>query len=429
MAFSPSWRAGFELELVLGDLNDPRFAIYAEDPLDEASPEYCKAVASQLAHFTQRRWLAAHKKQRRTGYFVYPEYDLDPLHWPRGLAAGVELVTPPVLFDDAEALREQIAGWVYEVDGDINTYRNSLSHGSGWHINVDPGSEHRIDVENLLVGADELPALLAAGRYPSVYSAPQRHSYGVPLLQHVRSQMFRPLLDRELGNFLRHYGGYGKRYAMNLSKLENGYLELRHFGADWFFRDQPLAEVTAPFLRACEMSSPSCRQSRQFLLAQFEVLAGWADRVIPQMRLAWTDGSRAQTNSVCGVVSFGGEALADVMWSGTATCSIRTKTQTGSPTIYDQAVTDLPLSLAVLALDVAEIRGRKLGRVSVANKAFSLAIDDLTKSLRKARLLERPQLMQSVFWTPPPYDPDRIAAEAGLPAKGYSSKAATAWTD
>lgn len=88
MAFSPHWRIGFELELVLGDLFDPRFEYYQDDPMDEASHAYCKAVAAELAEVTGQRWLAARKKQRNNGYFVYPEHDLDPLHWLQGMVAG-----------------------------------------------------------------------------------------------------------------------------------------------------------------------------------------------------------------------------------------------------------------------------------------------------------------------------------------------------
>ena len=112
MEFLNSWRIGFELELVLGDLGDRRFEYHAHDPMDVASQEYCRAVATELSKFTGKRWLAAQKKQRRTGYFVYPEYDLDPLQWPFGLVAGVELVTPPLRIAEAEVLRTQICDWV-----------------------------------------------------------------------------------------------------------------------------------------------------------------------------------------------------------------------------------------------------------------------------------------------------------------------------
>ena len=47
---SVNWRAGFELEVILGDLGDPRFepevALYGA--MDTPSPGFCRAVAKRL---------------------------------------------------------------------------------------------------------------------------------------------------------------------------------------------------------------------------------------------------------------------------------------------------------------------------------------------------------------------------------------------
>lgn len=415
MAFSETWRVGFELELLLGDLHDVRFTRYADDPMDVASEEYCRAVAASLSQFTNRRWLAAHKKQRRTGYFVYSEYDLDPLDWPGGVVAGVELVTPPLLMDEAEALREEIDDWAIEYDAGINTYRNRYSLGSGWHINIDPGKSAKgLDVSKAVLCADELPTLLSALRYPSQYASPQRHSYGAPLLRYIRSEATRPLLERDLGNFLRHYGGRGKRYAMNLAKLEHGYLELRHFGSEWFFREQPLDQILSPFLAAIECTYDSHQLREERLLATFDLLAQWVAEFAPSISYAWRPPGSVILNMAFGEIRFEGELLADLQWSGTANYFMRLKSGETGPSIYDQAFPDLPLSLAVLALDLAEIRGRKLGKLQLANAAFSRAVDQLAKSLKRAGLLDPPPLEQSVYWTTPPYDPARVADETGL---------------
>lgn len=414
MKFSESWRVGFELELILGDLNDPRFEYFNSDPMDVASQQYCRAVAADLTRFTGKRWLAAQKKQRRTGYFVYPEYDLDPLDWPEGTVAGVELVTPPLPIAEADDLRRQIAEWVYEVDGDINAYPSRYSLGSGWHINIDPGEDsRRIDEPRILLGTDELPLLLSSRRYPSQYAAPQRHAYGAPLLRYIRTPGSRPLLDKEMGNFLRHYGGRGKRYAINRNKLESGYLELRHFGSEWFFREQPLEEIIASFLEAAECTGDSYRLREQRLLATFDHLSSWISEVAPRMAYRWEAG-HSLVNIVGGEVQFDGDKLADIRWSGTADYSLQTATKVPGPSIYDQPFPDLPLSLAVLALDIAEIRGRKIGKLLLANKAFSGAVDQLTKSLKRSGLLTPPPLEQSVFWTPHPWDEERFSAETGV---------------
>lgn len=384
MAFLDSWRIGFELELLLGDLDDSRFQEYLDDPMDVASQAFCRAVASHLRGFTGRRWLAAQKKQWRTGYFVYPEYDLDPLDWPFGLVAGVELVTPPLLIAEAETLRGQIQDWVESVDGEINMYPNRYSASSGWHINIDTGCKYQpIKLTKMLVCADELPALISAQRYPSKYASPQRHAYGVPLLRYVRSKESRRLLDIEFGNFLHRYGGRGKRYAMNLDKLEHDYLELRHFGAESFFRDQTLHEIVEPFLTAAEASNDELDIGERRLLSTFDVLAEWAERIAPALRCDWLR-SRIATNRAFGELFFENEVLADVSWSGAATYSIRVSGDREGPTISGQAFPDLALSIAVLALDLAEIRLRKLDKVVVTNKAFSKEIDRLAQSLKNS---------------------------------------------
>ena len=92
--YSKPWRAGFEIEVVLGDLDDRRFEYANEDPMDMASPQYCQAVASRLRAITGRDWRAPSRPPRRPGFYVVEEYDLDPLDWPYGLVAGVELLTP-----------------------------------------------------------------------------------------------------------------------------------------------------------------------------------------------------------------------------------------------------------------------------------------------------------------------------------------------
>lgn len=132
MRFVESWRAGFELELVVGDLDDLRFALWADEPMDVASREFCSAVAADLAGTTGYRWLAAHKRQQRNGFFVYPEYDLDPLNWPSGLIAGVELVTPPLPLSQAGLVRRRICEWVDSIDGHINK-------GAGWAHELELG--------------------------------------------------------------------------------------------------------------------------------------------------------------------------------------------------------------------------------------------------------------------------------------------------
>lgn len=327
----------------------------------------------------------------------------------------VEIVTPPLVLAEAEALREQIQERVYDVGGDINTYPNDLSACSGWHINIDPGHEHRsIDDTNILAAFDELPLLMSARRYPSRYAAPQRHSYGVPLLRYIRSEAGRALLGIEFGNFISHYAGRGKRYATNLDKLASGYLELRHFGSEWFFRKQSLDQIISPIVQACEATHSSIHERERQILATFEVLSRWLDGVLPGLRWTWDERGMFASNMSFGAIQFENELLARVRWNGTAEYALQLAGMEEGPTIRDQAYPDLPLSLAVLALDVAEIRGRKLGKIKIHNTPFSKAIDQLARSLKRAGLIEPSPLEQSVHWTEGPVDEERWRAEMGL---------------
>jgi len=117
MSATPSWRAGFELEVILGDLGEPRFEreLREGEAMDEASP----------------------------GFYVVPEYGLDPLNWPEDRLAGVELLTPPLLVDDAEIVRSELCDAIYEIDGDFNFFESEHTANCGWHINIDAGNGHQ----------------------------------------------------------------------------------------------------------------------------------------------------------------------------------------------------------------------------------------------------------------------------------------------
>ena len=52
------WRFGFEIEVVLGTLDDPRFFELESDPMDIASLSYCRAVAKALSRMTGCSWIA-----------------------------------------------------------------------------------------------------------------------------------------------------------------------------------------------------------------------------------------------------------------------------------------------------------------------------------------------------------------------------------
>lgn len=67
-----------------------------------------QAVTAQLRERTGRSWSAPSGSPQRPGFCVIPEYGLDPLNWPEDRLAGVELLTPPLPLDEAEAVRTEL---------------------------------------------------------------------------------------------------------------------------------------------------------------------------------------------------------------------------------------------------------------------------------------------------------------------------------
>jgi len=182
------WRAGFELEVILGDLGDPRFKQDLErlDAMDEASPSFCRAVAKRLQEFTGRAWTAPLNTPSKPGFFVVPEYGLDPLQWPGDRLTGVELLTPPLPLDEADAIRAEITDAVYEIDGDFNFIPSDTTADCGWHINIDAGDKQRLDPAAYIVGTHELLLLSRNSRLFGPYTGLQRHAVGIAVLRHLQ---------------------------------------------------------------------------------------------------------------------------------------------------------------------------------------------------------------------------------------------------
>ncbi len=192
MSAIPTWRAGFELEVILGDLGEPRFEreLREHGPMDEASSAFCRAFAALLRDRTGRSWSAPSGSPRRPGFHVVPEYGLDPLNWPEDRLAGVELLTPPLPLDNAETVRTELVDAIYEIDGDFNFFADEHTSDCRWHINIDAGDGYRLDPDRFIAGVDELLLLARNDRLFSRYTGLQRHAVGVPLLRHWR--MIRP---------------------------------------------------------------------------------------------------------------------------------------------------------------------------------------------------------------------------------------------
>jgi hypothetical protein len=386
------WRVGFEIELLLGDLFDERFEKDLDDPMDVASDDYCRAVAAKLSQATGKRWTAPKKKPARNGYYVYPEYDLDPIEWEWGIVAGVELVTPPLPIAEAEELRRHICDWVIAVDGEINTYPNDLSKTAGWHINIDGGDKVRLNPEDIALCIEEEGILFGANRYPSKYAAPQRHAYGAPLLRHLRGDFPRAQLASDMTNFLRSYAGRSKRYAANLGKLDLGYIELRHYGTERFFSETPLTELIAPFVRSTQANNETRDRAERRLFATFDVLDDWLCGIEQRLACEWLPRSEVVNISHC-TTTFDSKPLGDAIWNGDTEFTLEAATGYNTPSIHEQHPDDFALSLAVLALDIAVIRHDIHDALPLKNASFSRAIDQLGAILSARGLLDETEMI------------------------------------
>lgn len=370
------WRAGFEVEVVLGDLDDDRFYVDLDDPMDVASPTFCQAVARQLSLRTGRSWVAPKKSPVKTGFFVLEEYDLDPLYWPYGRVAGVELLTPPLPLDEAEKVRREIIDAIADIDGHFNFRRSDVTDGCAWHINIDAGPALRIDPEKYMLGFEELPLLAENGRLFSKYASPQRHAFGRAILRHLRSDPSGNLLiGTGLSNLLRLHAGRGKRYACNFLKLEFGYVELRHFSALTFFNGPPLPELIAPITTAFDMWAVQETPPEQALLRRFMALQDWLSSFRSSLRL---DMGPMETMA-SGRLYLGRQKIADLLWNGSFEIGLRSrKRHHYIAEIFDIHISDVPEAVALLALDLAELAIMGQARPKSGSAEFQALLDDLT---------------------------------------------------
>jgi hypothetical protein len=397
MELSSAWMIGFEIEVVLGSLGIPEFC--RDEPMDEASSQYCRAVAKNLRQITGLPWSAPEKPKQKPGYYVLPEYNLDPLHWPGDCIGGVELVTPPVPLRDAEGLRRNIAEAILDLDGWLNLEFTPLTSEFGWHINVDAGGDQRLDRGKFMLGADELSVLLANDRYPSTYAAPQRHAYGVALLRHIMADRSGELLEPYLGNLLFSRCGIGKRFGANFGKLDRGYIELRHFSTPMFMSKVSLHTLLEPLLRSFQMDHKSERKFSLHTIRVFQTLASWLDQLRPRFSHEWERPSEF-TCARHGIIMIDHEPVARTVFDGSFDIFLRGNDNRPSPAaIYGVGHPDMFEGLALLALDAAEIGiNSKKQSLPVHSALFRKEIGFLKRRLRSQGLATRPQAMPSEYW-------------------------------
>ncbi|MEV9121570.1 hypothetical protein AB0124_26835, partial [Klebsiella pneumoniae] len=91
---------------------------------------------------------------------------------------------------------------------------------------------------------------------------------------------------------------------------------------------------------------------------------------------------------------------ARVAVNGTADLTLLGRAKHAEPlAIRDVLYVDLKEALALLALDVAELRGRKIVKLTLRSERFSKAIDRLIARLQSDNLLLPSDLDRGVWWT------------------------------
>ncbi|TYC63960.1 hypothetical protein FMN50_02015 [Rhodobacterales bacterium] len=385
------WRAGFEVEIILGDLGEKRFEGYA---MDEASPAYCQAVARELSRLTGIKWTAPRTAKRKPGFYVLPEYDLDPIDFEdTGAIAGVELLTPPLSLNEAQEVREKIVEAVYDLDGGHNGDNDS---SRGWHINIDPGHSLRpTDAAKYVVGVNEVEMLCVSNRLGSKYTGLQRHAFGPALIAEMRTPFARLKPGDGFDNFLNARVGRSKRYAAHFRK--NRYLELRHYAAAEFFGYRSLSDLLREPISALEMDHASEQASSEHLLETFFVLNDWLREHAGKLTLVFQDDNN-QRLVVCDVadVHFAGDCCGFMTVNGEMDLGLWLADRSVIQ-IYGQLQSQFEPAFAMLCLDVADaiLAG---AQIELASRALEDAIHELATRLEIEGLDIQPEKVRARWW-------------------------------
>lgn len=384
------WRIGFEVEVVLGDLNDSRFEV--DEFMDMAEPRYCQAVASELTRLTGEKWTAPRGKKSKPGFYVLPEYDIDPIefeHFEDGVA-GVELVTPPLAPADAEDMRRMIRDAVATMEGYQNFDQND---GLGWHINISSLHAEKIRAYRYASGVDEIPMLVRSGRLGTRLTGLQRHAFGPLLLRELQDP--RNIIEPGVtfSNFVEHYCGASKRYAANFGRSK--YLELRHYSAGDFFSDWPLHNLIGNVVQAFEMDHASLDRCGRRLFETFECLKTWLVDQAPKLSLVSQEPGSTSLRT-CSLF-FDGDYSGLMTFNGSM--DLRLWDQLGDytgPGAWGHLQSNLEPVFATLCLDLAE-QFFLQGEPEEKSPLFD-AVGHLADMLQSSGLKDRPQIERADWW-------------------------------
>lgn len=187
------------------------------------------------------------------------------------------------------------------------------------------------------------------------------------------------LLGSGLPNFISHFAGRDKAYAANFFKLNNGYLELRHFSANAFFNGPSLQDQLYPIPSVLEIWPNQSSPFEEAFHRKFLILSRWLAAV--RGKISW----QAKPGIVVsqGEIWFAGEPLGYLVSNGLAELHLLGRGEHSSiASIRDVTLADIPEAIALLALDLAELRNLGARADSSPNSRFQRAVQRLAKQLR-----------------------------------------------
>jgi hypothetical protein len=180
-------------------------------------------------------------------------------------------------------------------------------------------------------------------------------------------------------NLLNNTAGRSKSYAANFSKLERGYVELRHFSAISLFRGPSLAEQLDRIPAAMEIWLNQNSELKDIFLRKFLLLFELLESI--RNRLSWEVGPFRTIAE--GQVFFDGEPLARLEANGHVALHLHgRKKYQDIASIREFLLPDVPEAVALLALDLAELRALGIRWSLSPNNGFQRAVSRLAARIK-----------------------------------------------
>jgi len=169
---------------------------------------------------------------------------------------------------------------------------------------------------------------------------------------------------------------------------------------DAFFDQTPLPDLLSAPIAAFQMDHKTHARLVQSELKRFNVVKDWLTEIRPELSHVLDEPSHF-VSMRSGMINFTGEPVARLSWNGAAEVALLGKRKhTEVAVIRDQQYPEIFEALAVLALDIAEIRSAGLANMPLSCTAFSKTITELGRRLGTAGLLKPATIESASWWNP-----------------------------